>query len=159
MGYTMVQTNESPKDFLSRTYHKCIYSHVASNVFYGAFKSEDKVFAVVIPFKKQGNTLFYKVMDESVCPIYTKANKKLMSLLTETDNELSLMWREKVSKALSKVKIKEGDTVIFKNPIKFNKGFEFAEFIKIKGKNAFSVKGLPYVFKISNYQDFEYTVA
>lgn len=82
--------------------NKVIYQSVRSNVAYQAVEiitkldNTRKVVACIIKFGFKGNEIFYKTMDESMHPYYYEAPLKLITLLTPTENEHALEWRDKV---------------------------------------------------------------
>ena len=75
----------------------------------------------------------YKSMDETCGPYIYRCPKRLMKLLTPTDNEYALNWRKRVedywttkdktNKAMKKLNV--GDTIVFKETIKFNNGTSY----------------------------------
>lgn len=68
----------------------------------------------------------YKDMDETMHPYVYNCPKRILDLLTPTDNEHALKWREecrkRLAKAASKPKLKTGHYIIFDRPISFNNG-------------------------------------
>ena len=75
----------------------------------------------------------YKDMDETFGPNICRCPKRLMKLLTPTDNEYALNWRAKVTeywttKDASNKKLKKlnaGDTVVFTETLRFSGGTSF----------------------------------
>ena len=97
---------------------------------------ERKVFMEVVIMKFYNGDRFnfmYKDMDESFGPNICRCPKRLMKLLTPTDNEYALEWRKRVedywtAKDKSNVEMKKlnvGDTVVFKETLRFSGGANF----------------------------------
>ena len=76
----------------------------------------------------------YKDMDETELPYYYECPKKILDLLTTTNNENAKEWREKCYEKLSQkkynLKLKEGDLIKFDSPLKFSNGYAY-EILKV----------------------------
>jgi hypothetical protein len=88
---------------------------------------DNKRYAVVVLCKRRDGMLFTKVMDESMGPCYYDFPERFLNLLSDTDNEYAVEWRQAVreyhasKKATSK--LVKGDTVVFSKPIDFTGDF------------------------------------
>lgn len=76
-----------------------IYKYKSKNALYLAIlnKVTNKIGARIIIYEKNLNTgeVFFKEMTENEGPYYYDAPKKLIKLLSPTDNEYAREWREK----------------------------------------------------------------
>ena len=84
------------------------------------------VFAAVILTRRGGGEWCYKDMEESMGPCEAQAPQKLLDLLSETDREYALSWRERCLKnaALTGRKVNHGDVIRFGEPLTFSDGTE-----------------------------------
>ena len=109
-------------------HYKVLKSAMKGKVYYGAIKKllryvgedengksiyeplpedEQKVFAVVFLTSVDSKDYFnfaYKDMDESMGPCYYDCPKSILDLLSPTDNEYALNWREKCRERIAKEK-------------------------------------------------------
>lgn len=65
-----------------------------NGVVYMAFKHKDAVEAAVFLVKPEDGIVYYKDMHECCGPYYFDASKKLISMLTPTDDKYANEWRE-----------------------------------------------------------------
>ena len=94
------------RDNSSGTKFKCLKSSMVGSVYYSACErittdGNRVVFGLVV--KTSVNTkdyynFSYKDMDETMCPYYYDCPKGILDLLTPTDNEYALQWRENCRK-------------------------------------------------------------
>lgn len=104
---------------------------------YLAFEDIDKktgkreVFAVVCLLDHQPRDYLnfgYKDMDETMGPLPTRCPERILKLLTPTDNETALKWRERCRENIERQKkwrrVKVGDVLEFERPIRFTNGDE-----------------------------------
>ncbi len=96
------------------------------------------VFAAVVLTRRGGGEWCYKDMEESMGPCEAMAPKKLLDLLSETDREYAVSWRERCRKnaALVRRKVNHGDVVRFEQPLTFGDGIERQTFKVIKERFA-----------------------
>lgn len=88
---------------------------------------------VIVKFSNGYYNFSYKDMDETMGPYICRCPKRLIKLLTPTDNENALKWRQRVEeywadkdKAKKKLgKLNVGDTIVFTQPIRFTNGTSF----------------------------------
>lgn len=87
--------------------------------FYAAVKTGDDVWAFVAlvnfsgPNKWDRMNFAYKDMDETCGPYYFNCPKKILSLLSPTDNESALKWRETCRQQIAKKKKPVPDVLFF----------------------------------------------
>lgn len=108
---------------------------------YAAIESINKstgartVFAAVVMLDFRNGEMGYKYMDESCGPFQCECPKRILKLLTETDNEHAKEWRAacwaKIEKN-QKLVLKEGAIVKFNTPIRFMDGLEYSEMKVVK---------------------------
>lgn len=74
----------------------------------------------------------YKDMDETMGPYQYDCPERILKLLTPTDNEYALQWREKcwenIRKRKAQPRLKKGMMIEFAKPIAFNNGVEESVF-------------------------------
>ena len=121
MGWTTLRKrNRTVKEILIEEIkpHELVYSLRKSNTYYTAIKNpiNNKIYACVFLFKddKQNDEFSYKDMTEDCGPYCYGANEKLLSLLSETDNETSKQWREHCKKINN---VKKNTIIYFKQGI------------------------------------------
>jgi len=91
---------------------------------------------VALVKRKKEGWIYTKLVDEGMGPHEAKCPAKVLDLLSPTDNEYALRWREvcranlELSKAAPKVKM--GDTVMLSEPIKFADGVAEDRFFFVK---------------------------
>lgn len=113
--------------------------------YYGAVETTIKAtgekrvwaFTAMIDWRKNDyNNFGYKDMDETMGPYMFNCPKTILDLLTPTDNEYANKWRnsnwERINNTL---KVKDGDIIKLKNPIRFRGGQELDTFrVEKKGR-------------------------
>lgn len=141
-----------------QTYHdcplvakdECLLSSVGLHVGYAAVRrtwlpgtghakaGQSYVYAVVYlfehytkkhgPMKDWGHDFGYKDMDETEGPNESRCPARILGLLSPTDNEYALHWRQRCLDNLAgKVPVKKGQAVRFARPIRFGNGQELQE--------------------------------
>jgi len=98
------------KSFDENKIYKPIYISLKPNEAYLAIDKKNKitgenvVFGVVIyySYKKKNNELYYKIIEETSGPCTYNAPKKLLKLLTDTNDERSIKWRKECWKRYKK---------------------------------------------------------
>ena len=114
---------------------RVLYQSLKSNALYQAVERVEKasgkveVFASIVLYSFEGRgwsyEFGYKEMDETCCPYYFEAPKKLIDMLTPTDSKYANEWRNEVMKkygADKKPTVKVGDTIKFSKPLEFTSG-------------------------------------
>lgn len=103
----------------------------------------------------------YKDMDESMHPYCYDCPKRILNLLTPTDNENAKAWRSECRKQLSEKKkvptLKDGMIIRFENPLNFTDGRTLQEFqvVKFGRKVRFRNGGL---YNISKWRERKFEV-
>lgn len=94
------------------------------------YKDSGKVFAAVFLLGYAPNDHYnfgYKDMDETVGPYESECPESILKLLTPTDSEYAIKWRErcwaKVHARKARPKYENGMVVKFKQPITFTNGY------------------------------------
>lgn len=152
MGWTFVQTNETPKQFLDRNFKgwegkefstKMLVSGFGKNAYYAAMETTPKdgvigrqkeVWCLVCLYKKRKtgwlNEVGYKDMSEHCGPIEYDVPNKVWEVL-EANKEFAptdkyaVEWRQEVEKRRGQPKLrplKEGDFIQFDEPLQFANG-------------------------------------
>lgn len=139
MGWTCsyvggFQTRNDRKDYLDKNvFHwsdgsrKVLQSSMVGSVYYGAIQEVQtgKVFAVIAltSYSSKDSQFCYKDMSEDCGPYETSCPQKILKLLTPTDNEYAIKWRESCKK-------------------KFTKAEDFSVGQKIKFSESFNCSGV-----------------
>ena len=80
------------------------------------------------PRDAEGYIFGYKDMDETMGPCEAECPAAILDLLTPTASEYALAWRERcratAAKRASIPKLRDGDLVVFTEPIRFTDGSE-----------------------------------
>lgn len=83
-----------------------------------------------VPNDPAGYNFGYKDMDETMGPVESECPARILDLLTPTDNEYALRWRQRcrdnLSRRASRPRLHKGDVITFERPIKFTNGAEIA---------------------------------
>jgi hypothetical protein len=145
MGWLYMQSLggfKSPKAYLDNQFtHESVGSTkcevlksalVGMRTYYAAVKitpliGTPEVFAVVclVRYNKRaadGYIFGYKDMDETMGPCEAQCPQAILELLTPTESEYAVQWRERCKARLAKEKAKVGDTIVFEAPIRFTDG-------------------------------------
>lgn len=122
---------------------------IKSNVIYLAVKNKIKnvILAEIVLYNIKNGEIFFKDMSEFEGPYYYGCPKKIIKLLSPTDNEYALEWRKKCS-----LKLKTGEKVTFKEPI-LCYGEEHKEFTYY-GNNLFVPLGENFGIRCTNWRDY-----
>lgn len=151
---------------------KILKSSVVNNVYYAAMKNPDNyVFGLVCLISVDNKDYFnlnYKDMDETMIPAYYDCPKSILKLLSPTDRETSLIWRQKcleqAEKKKAKPKVKTGDIIEFEKPMSFTNGYTGKRFevVDWNGTKVFKMilegtNNRPYV-KIRKWRQMEYKI-
>jgi hypothetical protein len=97
-------------------------------------------FAVVAIVRRNGGELLTKIMTEDMGPYEAKFPVAFLSLLTETDSEYAIAWRQRVrdyhAKRTATPKVAKGAVIRFASPLSFTNGQEVDTFQFIGGYRA-----------------------
>lgn len=143
MGYTFYDNKvKSPKKELDSIFNtkdkEVLLSKIIGNIYYAAIKNKNslQIYALICKFKNR-NFFGYKDMTEYEHPFFYNCPKKILEILSETDDENALSWRFKVSEYIKKsdsLAENVGKTYIFDEPFEYN-GSLYDSFI-LKRKNS-----------------------
>jgi hypothetical protein len=125
-------------------------------------KDDGQVWAGIVLTQRRGDELMMKPMAEDEGPYcHDAVAGKILPLLSPTENEYALAWREGVAQAVIKEKnqpkVKSGDVLKFDKPMEFNYG-GFKQFFIWKEKNIFSDLDGRGRYKIPNWKLREFKV-
>lgn len=124
------------REELTGEFHKVI-AHSGSRYWVVENTKTNERFAVIVLCNRRDGMIFTKVMDETVGPYYYAFPERFLDLLTDTDNELALEWRDKVREyhASKKTtpKLAKGDTVVFDKPLDFTNGYSLDRMVYLGG--------------------------
>lgn len=108
---------------------------LVGNTYYGAVKytKTGEVFALIVLISVDNKDYFnlnYKEMCDTSGPFQTDCPVGILSLLSPTENEVALKWREncRVKAKQRNIKFKNGDIIEFDHSIKFRSGNECRKF-------------------------------
>ena len=79
------------------------YYHIVHNTIYCAVKTQDIVEALIILISKKNTEFIYKIMGENSYPFFFDANKKLIKMLTATENTYANDWRKECMKKYKRI--------------------------------------------------------
>lgn len=135
-----------------------------NNVYYAAVEIKPgEVMGLVLLTRKEKGELLVKTMSEDMGPYYYDAPVKVLKALSPTEHANSLAWRARCWDQRAKIRITEkmrsGDKVRFKSPIKFSNGESLQEFTYSKDgrRTVFRDRfGAPYI--ITNWRRREFEV-
>lgn len=148
MGWLFMQDlggHRSPSDYLDKQFSftsgetttRVLKSAlVKMRTYYAALErsgpgGEREVFAVIClvrynPKAKDDDVFGYKDMDESMGPYEAECPTAILDLLTPTTREHALAWRAKCrayhAARAARPKLRDGDTIVFDQPLKFTDG-------------------------------------
>lgn len=141
MGWTSERKPENVKKYLEglltwegeEATHRCIASSLRLTVGYFAVETivratgKRSVWAAVFlirysPKAKDGHTFYSKSITESCGPVESDCPDWILDLLTDTDSEYAIKWRERCRRRNEKLPPKFGSTVAFSNPVTFCDG-------------------------------------
>ncbi len=153
MGWTYTQKHpgESVKDFFKREFNyekedgrygkiiDCAVVNLRTAYIAYEINTGDKkeVVALVcllhfVPNARDGYNFGYKDMDETCGPNECDCPERILKLLTPTDNEYAVRWREKCWENLrnrkARPRLSKGAVIEFARPIVFNSGWEESVF-------------------------------
>lgn len=93
---------------------------------YAAVRSRDggDVFALVLLTERCDGLLYTKPVSEDMGPVEDRCTARILNRLTPPSNEHAREWRERCRARLAKPTSRPGQTVIFKERVKFTNGDE-----------------------------------
>lgn len=89
------------------------------------------VVGIVVLNRTSRGEFSYKISDESMGPVDANCPKKILDMLTPTNNAYALEWRERCRDNLAKPKLKPGMTFSFKEPLRFSDGHVADRFVLV----------------------------
>ncbi len=100
------------------------------------------------PRDREGYIFAYKDMDEAAGPYEAECPAAILDLLTPTDNDFALAWRERcramIARRGAKPRLRHGWTLVFEEPISFTDGTAHARLrVVIDPRRACAVLLLP----------------
>lgn len=149
---------------------------VAMRTYYAAVErineaGERRVSAIIAlirynPRDKEGYIFGYKDMDESVLPYEAQCPTAILDLLSPTEDARALQWRGRCRDYANRTrrpKPRPGDTLVFKEPVRFQDGSEHHKLHVIR--NPTSARGIRFsdghstaVYAIGKLDRFDYCV-
>lgn len=137
MGWTFISKPDNIKQFFTEMFeddgdkikYKVLDAKIVSlRTLYMAIEktypeSKDRdVFGLVVLLdmtsaRKEYHNFGYKIIDENACPYYFKCPKSILDLLTETQNENALKWRERCREYAMMTKPKPGQFVLLNHAV------------------------------------------
>ncbi len=183
MGWTYLPYDGKAADFVRRTltWEDTQYKNTCLDVMVVKFRTayaavervtkatgEREVWAAVVLLDRRKNDYYnfgYKDMDESMGPCEDECPERILSLLTPTDSQYALAWRERcwrrIRERASKPRLKVGQTVKFSSPLSFTDGSTADTFEVERGRGStfhFRAVTTRRLYRIGNYREREYTV-
>ena len=131
MGWTGHYTNRPSEEVVREELSYGGYNTIVANrgARYWVLERDGERFAVVVLVKRRPGEVITKVMTEDMGPYECAFPLSFLDLLSPTDNEYALNWRERVRKhhatKQAKPKLAKGDVVVFSEPIEFTRGYVF----------------------------------
>jgi len=128
--------------------------------------NETKIVAIICLLNYARNSYYnfgYKDMDETMGVFETDCPERILKILTPTDNETAMNWREKcwnkIKSNKKRPKMKVGDVIVFEDNLSFTNGVNTNTFCVIDVKkhifrtlnNYDKVKISPKTLRICNY--------
>ena len=96
---------------------------------------------VVLGSKSKSGEVWIKYVDETMGPAESRCPKSILDLLSPTENQYALDWRERCRKyhelKASQPKLKGGETIKLSRKVRFNDGVEEDTFRFQKGSRSF----------------------
>jgi hypothetical protein len=94
-------------------------------------------FATIALVEKRNGDTYVKIVEESMGPFEVKCPLRFLDLLSPTDNEYALEWRQAVrdyhAQKASQPALKIGDTIEFDNPLEFTNGAKYQRLTYVGG--------------------------
>jgi hypothetical protein len=131
---------------------------LCGRVVYAAVRSPDgqEVFGLVLLTERREGLLYTKPVSDDMGPAEDRCPARILDRLTPPSNEYAREWRERCRARLAKPKPRPGQTVIFKERVKFTNGDELRTLIFQGGSRFRSPAGR--VYHIRSWRDRDYTL-
>ena len=139
MGWTGHYTNRPAEEVVREELSYDGYNTIVANrgAKFWVLEREGERFAVVVLVRRRDGMVYTKVMTEDMGPYEYAFPLSFLDLLSPTDNEYALNWRERVreyhSVKVGRPKLAKGDTVVFESPIEFTGGFSLTRMVFLGG--------------------------
>lgn len=97
-----------------------------------------EVWAAIFPLKfvpnaSDGYDFGYKDMDETMGPVESECPERILKLLTPTDREYAIQWRERCWDTIKLRKLfRKGNRIRFEEPVSFTDGSTLSDFEVIR---------------------------
>ena len=130
MGWTGHYTNRPSEEVIREELSYGGYNTIVANrgARYWVLERDGERFAVVVLVNRRDGMVYTKVMTEDMGPYECAFPLSFLDLLSPTDNEYALNWRERVRKhhatKQAKPKLATGDTIRLAESPKFSDGRE-----------------------------------
>lgn len=140
-------------EFASRVLDTARYG----TVIYAAVRSPDGegIFGLVLLAERRGGILWTKPISEDMGPAEDCCPERILDRLTEPANEFARDWRRRCRARIERGRPKPGQTVAFKQPLKFIDGTEHRLLIFVKGSRFRSPDGGLYYVRSWRTLDYE----
>lgn len=142
------------EDFTRRT----IDTVLCGGVVYAAVRAHDRqdVFGLVLLTERREGLLYTKPVSEDMGPAEDRCPARILDRLTPPTNEYARQWRERCRARLAKPTPRPGQTVIFKERVKFTNGDELRTLI-FQGGSRFRSPASR-VYHIRSWRELDYTL-
>lgn len=154
MGWTSIKHSGDILEDLKKTMignnFELLQHSIKSNAVYTAIKNKttDNIFACVFLYSIKNGEIQFKDVCESEGPFYYDCPKKIIKILSPTDNENALDWRKRCS-----LNPKVGEKITFINSKISCEGKEYDEFIYM-GKNLFKPINEDFCIRINTWKSY-----
>jgi hypothetical protein len=142
------------EDFARRVIDTALHGRVV----YAAVRSRDgqEVFGLVLLTERREGLIYTKPVSEDMGPAEDRCPARILDRLTPPSNEYARQWRERCRARLAKPRPRPGQTVIFKERVKFTNGDELRTLIFQGGSRFRSPAGR--VYDIRSWRERDYTL-
>ncbi|MBJ7469727.1 MAG: hypothetical protein JHD16_00415 [Solirubrobacteraceae bacterium] len=137
---------------------RVVATHKDGTTIYAAFRSEDgnEVFGLVLLTDSgPGGIVYTKPVTEDMGPAEDRCPIRILDLLTDTDSDYALNWRQRCRDRASRPRPKKGQKVRFAEPLAFTNGDRVSDFT-YQGGSRFAADGREY--HISRWRDQRFTI-
>lgn len=162
-------------EYGNESHHVWVGKGFAKNgAYYRAMKNTEtgEIFAIIALVQnsreRDGINFFYKTMDETEGPYNYDCPERILDLLTPTDNEFAVQWRQKCRERIARIKrLSVGSQIRFKTPITFTSGRTACLFKIIQDawakRKAFALmaipdEGDPFLCRIPKWKDYDFEI-
>lgn len=139
MGWTGHYTNRPAEEVVREELSYNGYNTIVANrgAKYWVLERDGERFAVVVLVNRRDGMVYTKVMTEDMGPYDHAFPLAFLDLLSPTDSEFALNWRERVrthhAKKKGAPKLAKGDLVVFSAPIEFQGDFSLTRMVFLGG--------------------------